>query len=122
MVLIMNKSDMKLVGVLLIVISLIFIFINVTKEEGSVAEVYYKDEMILNVNLSIDGEYVVDGELGDVILEVKDNKIRVKKENSPKNICSREGFVGDSSKTLVCLPNKIIVKIVGENDIDGVVY
>lgn len=118
----MNKSDMKLVGVLLIVISLIFIFINVTKEEGSVAEVYYKDEMILNVNLSIDGEYVVDGELGDVILEVKDNKIRVKKENSPKNICSREGFVGDSSKTLVCLPNKIIVKIVGENDIDGVVY
>jgi hypothetical protein len=122
MVLIMNKSDMKLVGVLLIVISLIFIFINVTKEEGGVAEVYYKDEIILNVDLSIDGEYVVDGELGDVILEVKDNKIRVKRENSPRNICSKEGFIGDSSRVLICLPNKITIKIVGESDIDGVVY
>ena len=118
----MNKSDIKLVVILLVVIAGIFIFINVTKEDGSVAEVYYEDKKILTIDLSIDKEYIVDGELGDVVLEVKDKKIRVKSENSPMNICSKEGFIGDSSRTLICLPNKIIVKIVGESEIDGVVY
>ena len=58
----------------------------------------------------------------DYAIEVKDKKIRVKRENSPRNICSKEGFIGDSSRTLICLPNKIIIKIVGDNEIDGVVY
>ena len=118
----MNKSDIKLVIILGIIILCIFIFINITKEEGSMAEVYYKDKLILTIDLNIDSEYIVDGELGDVVLEVKDRKIRVKSENSPRNICSKEGYIGDSSRTLICLPNKVIVKIVGESEIDGVVY
>lgn len=118
----MNKSDIKLIIFLIVIIISVFIFINITKEEGTVAEVYYEDELVLNIDLNIDGEYVVEGLLGDVVLEVKDKMVRVKKENSPKNICSKEGFIGDSSKTLICLPNKIIVKIVGDTNIDGVVY
>ena len=120
--LIMNKSDIKLVIVLIVIIFSIFIFINITKEDGSVAEVYYEDELVLTIDLNIDGEYVVNGELGDVILEVKNKMVRVKEENSPKHICSKEVFIGDSSRTLICLPNKVIVKIVGDNDLDVVVY
>lgn len=122
MVLIMNKSDLKLIIVMILVILVIYFAVQFTKEEGTNAIVYYEDEAILNIDLSIDNEYIVDGELGDVVLEVKNGKIRVKKENSPKNICSKEGFIGDSSRTLICLPNKIIVKIVGDSEIDGVVY
>ena len=118
----MNKSDIKLVTILLILVLSIFVFINITKEEGSIAEVYYEDKLVLSIDLNIDGEYVVEGLLGDVVLEVKDKMVRVKEENSPKNICSKEGFIGDSSRTLICLPNKIIVKIVGETNVDGVVY
>ena len=119
----MNKSDIKLVIIVLVIIFGVFIFINVTKEKGSIAEVYYEDKLVLSIDLILDGEYTVDGELGDVVLEVKDRMIRVKSENSPKNICSKEGYIGDSSRTLICLPNKIIIKIVGDREeIDGVVY
>lgn len=118
----MNKSDIKLLIILSIIVLCIFIIINITKEDGSVAEVYYEDEKVLTIDLNMDKEYIVDGELGDVILEVKNKKIRVKEENSPKHICSKEGYIGDSSRTLICLPNKIIVKIVGETEVDGVVY
>ncbi len=55
----------------------------------------------------------------------KENKIRVKKENSPNHICSKEGYISDSSRTLVCLPNKIIIKITNDNTddkLDGVIY
>lgn len=118
----MNKSDIKLVGILFSIIVIFLLVINFTKEEGNTAIVYYEDKEILKIDLNIDSEYTVDGELGDVVIEVKKKKVRVKKENSPKNICSKEGYIGDSSRTLVCLPNKIIIKIVGETEIDGVVY
>lgn len=118
----MNKSDIKLIVILGIIVLGIFIFINITKEKGSIAEVFYKDKLVLTIDLNIDSEYIVAGELGDVVLEVKDKKIRVKSENSPRNICSREGYIGDSSRTLICLPNKIIIKIIGKSEIDGVVY
>ena len=118
----MNKSDVKLLVILSIVIISIFVIINFTKEKGSIAEVYYEDEKVLTIDLNIYREYIVNVQLGDVVLEVKNKEIRVKEENSPKHICSKEGFIGDSSRTLICLPNKIIIKIVGETNIDGVVY
>ncbi len=118
----MNKKDFLLIIVVIIIISIMFIFTNMTKEKGDTAEVYYEDKLILQIDLNIDKEYTVQGFLGDVVIEVKDKKVRVKKENSPQHICSKEGFISDSSKALICLPNKIVIKIVGTSELDGVVY
>ena len=118
----MNKSDFKLIIILFVIVGIIFIIISIIKKDGTVVEVYYDNNLILSKDLNIDGEYTVDGLLGEVVIEVKDRKVRIKKENSPKNICSKEGYITDSSKPLICLPNKIVVKIVNNNEIDGVVY
>lgn len=119
----MNKSDIKLIIIVVCIISLCIFFIHFNKEEGNTAEVYYENKLILSVDLNINDIYTVDGELGDVVIEVRDRKVRVVKENSPKNICSKEGYISDSSKPLICLPNKIVIKIVdSNNNIDGVVY
>lgn len=89
----MNKNDLKLVGVLLIIISIFFIIINITKKEGKTAVVYYEDKEILKIDLNTNKEYTVKGYLGDVVLEVKNKKIRVKEETSDKHICSKEGYI-----------------------------
>lgn len=119
----MNKTDLKLIIILLAVVGIIFIYINLNKKEGNTAIVYYEDKEILKIDLNIDKEYTVEGLLGEVVLEVKDKKIRVKKETSDKHICSKEGYIYTNNKSLVCMPNKIIVKIISkENNLDGVVY
>lgn len=123
MALIMNNNDIKLIGIILVIIIIIFILFNINKNKGNTVLVYYDNKIILEKNLNIDSKYVVDGYLGEVEIEVKDRKVRVIKENSPKHICSREGYIKDSSKPLICLPNKIIIKITDkESNIDGVVY
>ena len=121
MVLTMNKNDIKLIGIILVIIIIIFILINTNNNKGNVVEVYYDNKLILEKDF--DNTYVVEGYLGEVEIEVKDRKVIVLKENSPRHICSKEGYISDSSKPLICLPNKIIIKITDkENDIDGVVY
>ena len=51
-------------------------------------------------------------------IEIKDNKVRVSKEESPKNYCSKQGWVSSVATPIVCLPNAVVVTIIGENDSD----
>lgn len=121
-ILIMNKSDIKLIIFVILIVVLTIIIINLNKSKGNTVEVYYEDDLVLSMDLYTDNIYTVKGLLGDVVIEVKDKKVRVVKENSPKNICSKEGYISDSTKPLICLPNKIVIKIVQDDDVDGVVY
>ena len=56
--------------------------------------------------------------LGDMVIEIKDNKVRVSKEESPKNYCSKQGWVSSVATPIVCLPNAVVVTIIGINDSD----
>lgn len=118
----MNKNDIKLIIFILVIVGILILIINLNKKEGDTVEVYYKDDLVLSADLSINNTYTVEGLLGDVVIEIKDKKVRVVKENSPKNICSTEGYISDSTKPLICLPNKVVIKIVQSSDMDGVVY
>ena len=118
----MNKNDIKLIIVILVIVGILILIINLNKKDGDTVEVYYKDDLVLSGDLSINNTYTVEGLLGNVVIEVKDKKVRVVKENSPKNICSKEGYISDSTKPLICLPNKVVIKIVQSSDMDGVVY
>ena len=114
----MNKNDVKLIIMVLIAV-LIFFIIKVYKNNDSmVANVYYEDKIIETIDLSKDSEYTVKGYNGDVVIEVKDKKIRVKEEESPRHLCSKQGY----DDVIICLPNKIVIKVEKENDeLDGVV-
>lgn len=121
----MNKSDVKLIGIILIIVIVSLVLINLNKKEGSMAEVYYEDRLVLTIDMNIDKEYTVDGALGKVTIEVFNKKIRVKEETSSKHLCSKEGFTSDSSRPIICLPNKIVIKIINKkdnSDVDGVIY
>lgn len=122
MVLIMNKNDIKLILIVMFIVIISFVIIFINRGKGETATVYYEDKIIKKIDLSTDGEYTVSGYLGDVVLEVKDNRIRVKEENSNNHICSKEGYISDKGSSLICLPNKIIVKIENDKEIDEVAY
>ena len=112
----MNKSDIKLILIILIFSFLLLIFINVDK--SNYAFVYYDNKEVLKIDLSVNKDYSVEGFNGEVLIEVKDNKLRVVKEDSPLHICSKQGWVDNGS--IVCLPNKIVITF-GNEELDGVV-
>ena len=56
--------------------------------------------------------------LGDMIIEIKSKKVRVSKEESPKNYCSKQGWVSSVATPIVCLPNSVVITIIGQNDSD----
>ena len=112
----MNKSDIKLILIILIFSFLLLIFLN--NDKSNYAFVYYDNKEVLKIDLSINKSYSVNGFNGEVIFEVKDNKLRVKKEDSPLHICSKQGWVNKGS--IVCLPNKIVINF-DSDELDTIV-
>jgi len=114
----MNKSDIKLIVIIIFISIILLLIINLTKKDSNKALVYYKDEIIKEIDLSIDDKYTIQGENGNIVIEVKNNMIRVIEENSKNNLCSKQGFISESYESIVCLPNKVVITISKDNNYD----
>ncbi len=121
----MNKSDIKLIIGILFIIATFLLFTNHVNNNGPKrAIVYYNNKELISIDLKDEvlKEYKVKGYNGDVILQTLSGKIRVSEETSPLHICSYQGWIDSPHEVIVCLPNKIVVKIEDNNrEIDTVV-
>lgn len=116
-----NKHDLLLI-IIIVLVSGIFILINkLNSKDGNIAKVYYDSKLIKTIDLSKNKEYTFKGYNGEVKIKVKDKKIKVIEEKSPKHLCSKQGYISKSYETIVCLPNKIVIEIDDQMDIDTVV-
>lgn len=117
-----KKNDYILIGIIFIVLLIVCVALEYTKEKGTNATVYYKNEPVLTIPLNTEiTTYEVTGENGIVKIVAGNGKIKVEEENSPLHLCSKQGWVDSSTQTIVCLPNKIIIQIEAQKKLDGVV-
>lgn len=119
-----NKYDMIIYGISLILIVGLLIVSNIvtSKANGNIkyAIVTIEGKQKYKLDMSNDTELVLTKEkysslLGEMIIEIKDNKVRVKKEESPLHYCSMQGWVDSVAQPIVCLPNAVIVTIMGQS-------
>lgn len=86
--------------------------------------VEYQNEEVLRKDLSENATYTLNATLGDVIIEVKDNAVRVEKETSPYHLCSIQGWVNNVNQPIICLPNEMIIQIEASdetNEVDTII-
>lgn len=118
----MNKSDKIFIGIvfacaILFYIPLFFMDMQASGKEKEVV-VSFKNEEILRVSAKKNGIYPVNGTLGKVEVEVKDGAVRVEKENSPYHLCSIQGWVEETERPIICLPNNIVVEMESSRNSD----
>lgn len=119
----MNKKDIILIIIVFIISISMLIYLYFKNDNNyNKAVVYHNNNIIKTIDLNINDKYTVQGDNGEVMIEVLDHKIRVTNENSPLHLCSKQGFIDKSYESIVCLPNKIVIKLVNDNEtVDGVV-
>ncbi len=69
------------------------------------------------------GEVRVDGSNGYNIIEYKDGRVRMKDADCSDKICIQFGWISTPPQQIVCLPNRVVVKVISENsaDVDDIV-
>lgn len=58
----------------------------------------------------------VEGVLGTTRIEVRDRRVRVVSSPCPLGICRQAGWIEGGGRMLVCLPNRVVIKIRGGNE------
>ena len=97
------------------------IFLLLPSETADRAQILSDGKVIHTVDLYTSATYNVPAENGGYnIITVRDGKIAVTKASCPDHYCMMRGFCSGGAQ-IVCLPNKLVIQFLGEQEIDGVV-
>ena len=105
--------DLILIGSILLLALSAFLFIRGGAAVGAFAEVWVDGELVLTVSLSDDGEYPI-GE-GNLLV-ISDGEAHMKDADCPDKLCVHQGRISRTGERIVCLPNRVIVEIVGNGE------
>lgn len=117
-----QKGDMlAITGVLLLAVLVFLLFLPKGDSSTAYAEIYQDSKLIKTVCLTEDQEFTVTGKCTNVIA-VRDGKIAVIRSDCPGEDCVSCGWLGNTGRSIVCLPNGLEIRVVAENsDVDFVV-
>ena len=107
-------ADIILIAVLLLVSLSVFLILRFTSEAGAYAVVSVDGERVAKYSLSEDGEYSLNG--GANILVIEKGTAFVREASCPDGLCVRQGKISRTGERIVCLPNRVMIEIVGAGE------
>ena len=116
------KADVlaiAMVAALAILVSIIF-WTSVGSEEGNMVMIYQEGKLIQELSLDHDTEFVIEGDYENVVT-VKDGKAAITKSDCPGTDCVHSGWIHEAGRSIVCLPNRVELRIEGASEVDFVV-
>jgi hypothetical protein len=65
----------------------------------------------------------LEGRFGNTVAKIEDGTVRVSSSPCPNKICVRLGKASRSGQVLVCMPNRVSIRLAtgGEGDLDAIV-
>ena len=105
--------DIILIASLLIAGLVLLLVMRPSSENGSTAVVQVDGVIVSRFPLSEDGVHVLNDGLNTI--EIKDGKVRMMEAKCPNLQCVHQGWISRSYQSIVCLPNKVIVTIEGDD-------
>ncbi len=111
---------------LILILSLLLVPLSwsMTHKDSSVVtaiEVSVADQSPTTYNLQNDQKITVKGKLGDSIIEVHDGRVRMLSSPCNGKICVLSGWHQHGGDSIVCLPNKVSVSLISQQErFDGI--
>jgi len=116
----MKKNDWILVAVILVLAGIgFFIFTSLGRQTAGIVKVTVDGEVFGTYSLKKEQEV----EINDTNrLIIEDGQVDMVEADCPDQICVDHKTISKNKETIVCLPNKVIVEIVGgeDDEIDAV--
>lgn len=117
----MTFSD-KLVLIFLTILTLLsfgFVRALLPRSGGRQVVVMKSSQPIWEHSLDDNGVFTIQGGLGEMKIEINSGKVRVKESVCPLKVCVHEGWIDSSGGKIICLPNRVVVQVGGEKDVDA---
>lgn len=117
-----GRGDLIAVMLPLILAAAVFLaFLPGAKSGVAIAEIYQDGNLLRRVSLNTDQEFSVSSDYQNTVT-VRDGKIAITHSDCPGGDCMHTGWISTSGRSIVCLPNRLEIRIVSQTgDVDFVV-
>ena len=109
-----HRTDIIVISLILLLSIAILLVTNLTRTEGGYAEVEIDGTVVGKYPLSVDAVYSLNG--GSNTLTIEDGFVYMSYSNCPDHTCENIGKAKYQGQTIVCLPNRLSITIVGDAD------
>ena len=119
----MRKKDFILIFVVSLIIAGAFgvnYFVN-TKNVDSI-EIYMDNKLYKTYDINDKEEIKIKSKEGYNIVKIHDKGVEIIEASCPDKVCIHQGFITKSSESIVCLPNKVHIKITTEDNHESEEY
>ena len=110
-------GDVIVIGfvVMLAILIGVLFWIKTGTEEGNLVVVYREGEKIQELSLEQNTEIIIENSYTNKLV-VKDKKVAIIESDCPGMDCVHSGWISGKGRSLVCLPNRVEIRIEGEVD------
>lgn len=119
----MRKSDRILIGVVLLLALTAYVAYNLTRSEGTLLQVTVDGEEVKTFDLDKDLTYTIEvGEGQWNTFRIQDGYVDMIDATCPDKVCVNHSSIHYNNDPIVCLPNKVVLEIIGgeDNPIDSI--
>lgn len=110
-----KKGDIILLVVVVLLVALTIYF--ALKTDAGEADVYVEGNLVYKLDL--DNDATVDVLDGKVQIKIQNGKAFVAKSDCKNQLCVHAQPIGKEGGVIVCLPNKVVVKVVAK-EVDAI--
>ena len=112
----MKKTDLILIALALVAAAGIWLFYSAGAEKGLTAVVTVDGEVRAELPLDENGDAAIDTVWGYNIVHTENGQAFVTEADCRDQICVDHKKIEKVGETIVCLPHKMVVEIVGEGE------
>lgn len=118
----MKKNDVILIGVILVLAVAGLLYMKMSQTTGDMVIVTVDGQVYKELPLGKDTTVEIEGVNGTNLLQIKDGYADIIEASCPDEVCVHAKSINHNEETIVCLPNKVIVKVQSSNDsgLDGI--
>ena len=121
----MKKKDFILIFIILLIVVVSFGINHFTNaKSGKQIEIYVDNELYKTYDIDDEDKIKIESEEGYNVVKIHNHGAQITEASCPDKVCIHEGFITKPSESIVCLPNKVHIKIItddtnnyGEEDI-----
>ncbi len=108
-----TRTDLLVILIVVLVSAGLSVYFWLPGAKGGEVVVYVENRPRYRFPLTEEGDFVLRGRLGKLVLRLKGGEARIVASSCPLKICIKMGAISRPGQSLVCLPNRVVVTIKG---------